>query len=414
MDWILPDSAKHVSGHHFDIQYSDGAYWLRDVSTNGTYLQGSHSRVDGPLQLKGSERLIAGRYIIAVELSTPQVAPPVRQGQPGVTVHSLGGLGTNARPLGKGPDGNVDGFPPANPRPNPHHPDKMAQGFAPLQQPSNPQHSSAEMPPLQRPDAQPLQGDAVQQPPPRQASSPVPPLAMPKAVPMPPLGDPSETIIKPPPRRPSPPPPAAVDPATTARQPDAQAILAAFCTGAGLDPKAVEGVDPLILVEALGKSTRVAVEEIMLMLKDRANVKQFTRGGERTMRSATDNNPMKFMQDAEQAFSTLLIKPRDGFMTGAEGFENALSDLRNHQTAVFAALQPALAEVLAGLAPDEVSDRDDTSKNLLSGSKKARNWDAFVKRWDTKTGMGDHGMLDVFLNAFAKAYASATADSGQS
>ncbi|MFC6589343.1 type VI secretion system-associated FHA domain protein [Sulfitobacter pacificus] len=92
MDWILPDPAKHVSSHHFDIQYHDGAYWLRDVSTNGTYLQGSYYRIDGPVQLKGGERLIVGHYIIAVELSTRQAPAPARQQRPGVTVDPWGAL----------------------------------------------------------------------------------------------------------------------------------------------------------------------------------------------------------------------------------------------------------------------------------------------------------------------------------
>jgi type VI secretion system protein ImpI len=417
MDWILPDPAKHVSSHHFDIQYDNGAYWLRDVSTNGTYLQGSYYRIDGPLHLKGGERLIVGHYIIAVELSTRQAAPP-RQQQSGVTIDPWGGIGTDADPWDMSTGAESSGLAPVNPLPHraadPHHFDDMAQDFVPLQQPSSPHQRAGGPAPLQQPDMDPAQSDAVQQPPPQQEPANPPPLAAPKAVPMPPLANPSETVIKPPPRRTSPAPvPAAATPAPPAPQPDGHAILAAFCAGAGLDPKDVEGVDPLALVEALGKSTRVTVDEIMLMLKDRASVKQFTRGGERTMRSATGNNPMKFMPDADQAFAALFIKHREGFVNGAEGFENALSDLRRHQTAVFAALQPALAEVLTGLAPDEIAEREGTSSNLLSGSKKTRNWDAFVKRWDNKASTGDHGMLDVFLRAFAKAYADATGKSGQ-
>ncbi|WP_141118064.1 FHA domain-containing protein, partial [Leisingera sp. JC1] len=67
MDWVLPDATRHVSGHHFDISYRDGCYWLTDVSTNGTFLQGQPHRLQGPLQLRGGERLIAGHYVISVE-----------------------------------------------------------------------------------------------------------------------------------------------------------------------------------------------------------------------------------------------------------------------------------------------------------------------------------------------------------
>ena len=35
-DWILPDPKRLVSGHHCEIEYRGGDYWLTDTSTNGT------------------------------------------------------------------------------------------------------------------------------------------------------------------------------------------------------------------------------------------------------------------------------------------------------------------------------------------------------------------------------------------
>lgn len=361
MDWVLPDPGKHVSGHHFDIQFANDSYWLRDMSTNGTFFQGSHHRIEGAVPLRGGERLIVGHYLIAVELTGPAT-------QPGDQWDS-GTQSTIADDSDPWDFGSA-ALQPVNPLPPPAHDrhrlDDMAQDFIPIDRP---------MPP---------------------------PVEAPKPVPMPPLTTPAETVIQPPPRAPEPAPP---QPAQNAD------IMAAFCRGAGLAPEAVEGVDPEALMEALGKSTRLTVDEIMAMLRDRANVKQFTRGGERTMRSATGNNPMKFLADAEQAFDALFVRPRPGFMMGAEGFESALGDLRRHQAAVFAALQPALAEVLEGLSPEEISERGETASGLLAGSKRGRNWDAFVALWDEKSSAGDHGMLDLFLQAFARAYAEAAARS---
>ena len=48
MDWVLPDPMRIVSSHHCDIAFRDNAYWLTDVSTNGTFLQGQSHRLDGP------------------------------------------------------------------------------------------------------------------------------------------------------------------------------------------------------------------------------------------------------------------------------------------------------------------------------------------------------------------------------
>ena len=384
MDWTLPDPAKHISGHHFDIQFSDGAYWLRDVSTNGTYLQGSHHRIEGPQRLGGGERLIVGHYVIAVDLGGAGAvqAPPVQMSQPmQPQIDDSDPWDLSAEPLQ-----------PVNPLPtpaaNPHHFDEVAQDFVPLQRPSDPSPvPTGAAPPVQQPGFGGSGPDTVQRPPTQKTNAP--PVVAPQ---MPPRDA------------------AAVQPGPSAPA-DPNSVIEAFCKGAGLPPNAAEGIDPLVLVEALGRSARISVDQVMKMLQDRASVKQFTRGGERTMRSAVGNNPMKFLPDAEQAFAAMFLQPREGFMAGPESFENALSDLRRHQMAVFAALQPALADVLSDLSPDEIEGRETTAGNLLSGSKKGRHWEAFVERWDEKASAGEHGMLDAFLRAFARAYAEAASKS---
>ena len=41
LDWTLPDPTRVISGKHCEVRYRDGGYWLYDVSTNGTFLNGS-------------------------------------------------------------------------------------------------------------------------------------------------------------------------------------------------------------------------------------------------------------------------------------------------------------------------------------------------------------------------------------
>ena len=122
------------------------------------------------------------------------------------------------------------------------------------------------------------------------------------------------------------------------------------------------------------------------------------------MRVASGNNPMKFMMDRDQAFEAMFLSPREGYQTGAEGFANALSDVRTHQAAVIAALQPALAEILDGLSPDDIEG--DTGKGMLSGGGR-KSWDEFVKRWEARASQGENGMLDAFVKAFSAHYSKA-------
>jgi len=410
MDWVLPDPSRHVSGHHFDITFHDGAYWLSDASTNGTFLQGQHHRIQGPLQLNGGERLIVGPYIISVETGAASghvAAPAIGQSapsedtdpwdfgmQPQDPVNPLPQAPANARAF----DDVAQEFlqlspqmPPPRPPLQPH-----AQPHAPAGPPAAPPPPEAVSPeaalPAQMPAGQP---PIAPVPMPSPATPPAAPPGVPQAMPMAPVA----------------PPPA---PQQAAPQPAAtdSDVLRAFCQGAGLDPALAATTDPEQLAFALGQAVTAASQEIMRMLQDRASVKQFTKGGARTMRNAHGNNPMKFLPDSPQALEAMFLSPREGFMEGPESFATALADLRGHQQAVFAALQPALAAVLDGLSPEEVESSED-GRALLGGSRRSKLWDTYVARWDGKAAEAEHGMLDVFLKAFAKAYSEAAAPHGK-
>ena len=69
MDWTLPDPQRFISGTHCHIRYNDGGYWLHDVSTNGTMINGSPSRLTEPYRLQNGDRIHIGGYIVAVALA---------------------------------------------------------------------------------------------------------------------------------------------------------------------------------------------------------------------------------------------------------------------------------------------------------------------------------------------------------
>lgn len=451
-DWVLPDPARHISGHHFDISFQGGQYFVTDVSTNGTFLQGQSHRLQGATPLAGGERIVVGHYVIVVELGAGQSAAPPAATPP------MGKTWVTDTP--QAPAGDADpwdfGAPaldPVNPLPssgaNPHHLDDVAQDFVPLQRPS-PAQAAPAAPAVQQPGVHHTGAPIPQVPPQMQPAAPADGGPPPQVPPVPPVpsaaqmqpgqqvppsgaapaqGYPAEPGAVPMPApapAPAPTPQPAPGMPTAAQAPVAPApvpapgsgtggsaaFVKAFCEGAGLDPARAGQMDPEDFARALGQTMRTVTTEVMQMLTDRSNVKQFTKGGERTMRSAKDNNPMKFLPDADQALEALFIRPRDGFQTAPDGFANALGDLRGHQMAVFAALQPALGEILEGLSPDEIED-EAASSAKLGPSRRGRNWDMYVERWDRKAQAGEHGMLDAFLKAFAKSYAAANASNSE-
>ena len=143
---------------------------------------------------------------------------------------------------------------------------------------------------------------------------------------------------------------------------------------------------------------------------DRAAARHFTRAGERTMRGASDNNPLKFLPTPEQALEAVFLRPRAGFMTGARAYDDALGDVTRHQTALFAALQPALAELRLDLEPTRIA-ADAKSRAGITGQRKSKAWDAYVERWDAKAAH-ENGILDEFIRLFAEAYRAADETGG--
>lgn len=384
--WVLPDASRHISGHHFDVYLQGGQWWLHDRSTNGTFLQGHRHRLDGAHQLSHGDRFQVGQYIIVAMLDTPMAQPGMKPGS--LPSYNVGAPAPDL-PHDEDPWAISGGFEPINPIPaeRASRMDDFAGDFVAF--PTDPQRPAADVPTVAD-DASPFaaapvpqQGDAA-----AAGSSSLPPVS-----PLPPLG------ASPKPAEPAPAPVAAASPAT---------FVQAFCRGAGLPPELAEGVDGEALAERLGQTMAATTARLMLALRDRSAARHFTRAGERTMRGASDNNPLKFLPSTEQAIEASFLRPRAGFMNGAAGYDDALSDLSRHQTALFAALQPALAELMQDLDPGPIEAE---AKGGLTGQRKSRAWDAYVARWDAKASH-ENGILDEFIRLFADAYRAADSNRG--
>lgn len=69
-DWSLPDSNRSgISRRHCEIQYREGQYFLSDLSSNGTYLNDAHDRVQGAHPIAPGDRIFIGDYEIIASVS---------------------------------------------------------------------------------------------------------------------------------------------------------------------------------------------------------------------------------------------------------------------------------------------------------------------------------------------------------
>ncbi|MFV0410653.1 MAG: type VI secretion system-associated FHA domain protein TagH [Paracoccus sp. (in: a-proteobacteria)] len=435
MGWVLPDASRHISGHHFDV-YCQGNIWLlHDRSTNGTFLHGHRHRIDGPHRLHHGDRFQVGQYIIVALIDAPMAQPGMYSGS--LPVYDVGTPAPNMSG-GDDPWAVPGGFSPVDPMPA-QRASQMAD-FAsdfvafPVESraPAVPGPVPPQIQPLPDRDPAPVAPAGAALPaglpeismPPQLGSAGVsqPPLPHPA----PHISLPPASVVSAPPVLSQPPvaggsaeisappiavagaPAAAVAPLPAARP---AAFALAFCRGAGLPPELAEGIDGEALAERLGEAMAVTTARLMAALRDRSAARHFTRSGERTMRGASDNNPLKFLPSPEQALEASFLRPRAGFMAGAKGYDDALGDMARHQAALFAALQPALADLVQDLDPSRIESEVKGGMAGLAGQRKSRAWDAYVERWDAKAAH-DNGILDEFIRLFAEAYRAADESGG--
>jgi type VI secretion system protein len=69
-DWVLPDPRRVVSGHHFQVLFHGGKYWLVDTSTNGVFVNDAEepASIAGRTELRDGDRLRMGDYDILVSV----------------------------------------------------------------------------------------------------------------------------------------------------------------------------------------------------------------------------------------------------------------------------------------------------------------------------------------------------------
>jgi type VI secretion system protein ImpI len=370
LDWTLPDGSRIVSGKHCEIRFKEGGYWLCDVSTNGTFLNGSLHRLDAPYLLQNGDRLNIGPYIIAVSV------------QGGPDPDRIQALASS---------------PPISKR------ETLEQAAPPRDRAAGQSHESSTGLP-QFADSDPFFDPA-------KAPRPQPATQRPDSWLMEPVRLPGEAVSAS--RHPSPflstPSPAPIA-RTAASEPRATAIDAALLSriarAAGMPENALASRDPNALADEIGSFIRLTAQNLAQMLASRADSKTLMRSSTRTMVRGIENNPLKFANSVEEALAIMFGAPMRQYLSAQATIENTFSDLKTHQVLIYAAMRDALDVLFEDLAPERIdrSVEEDHGLGRLVVSRKAKLWDIYVERWRATTKRADGRLLEAFMALFAEAY----------
>lgn len=362
-DWVFTD--PYVSGRHALIRYVNGKFFVEDTSTNGVYINSTDNRLArGQLQeLRDGDVLYIDAYKISVSiqkdaavdgrgdpltvLKSPGPRPvPVEDRTAGLAVSRTPDM-RNATMIGFDDLDDLE-----DPTPSPH---------------------TALLP--QQAQLQAAKPAAVK-------PSPPPPPA-------------------PEPRRPPPvarsAPPAPVIPTKSTDEAQLQALF---------DAAGIEGLDPSSeAARLLGGMLRVALGGIMDALRMRERMKDDMRMKGTTFQ-ASDNNPLKFSANVEDAFHNLLVKRNPAYLPPVDAFEEAFHDVRDHQVALPAAMRLAFESMLSQFDPLRLQEEFDRQMkgSILGVPIKLRYWDLYRDKYGDLIKDAEGAFRTLFGDAFARAY----------
>lgn len=155
---------------------------------------------------------------------------------------------------------------------------------------------------------------------------------------------------------------------------------------------------------------RVVTEGLMGLLQGRAEIKNEFRIAQ-TRFVQTENNPLKFSPDADEALKRILGSGESpGFLTGKRAFEDAFDDIQAHQLAILSAVQRAIGSAVAQFDPAQIEkklERISPMSARMPGVKAAKCWSLFSLHYEEMAEKMRDDARQLFLTEFAEAYEEA-------
>jgi type VI secretion system protein len=406
-DWVLPDPRRIVSGHHCEIEYRGGSFWLRDTSTNGVFVNESEdpASAGGPLELQDGDRLRMGDYELIVSVDSRIDFLPAAAEEHSAAKHLDAGLGA---------DLDVDSLF--------SRPDRDPSGSLSVRNAFGlkaPRDRLLARPAGALPDRAPPHVAEI-------AGTPPPAVAAPESSP---AGLLPESLSDSPPdwalstraitRRELADAMARRQSRIAARQQvqpfhqqastwsDLNSAVQAFCRGAGIEPASLSPEAQAMLPLVAGQLLREAVVGLNELAQARAKSTP-AQGSGAAAAPPSGTNPLRSSSGVDQALVRLFES--HGRVQGGpvDSLRDVVQEGKDHEIAMQAALRSALDALLAQLAPANVADQFEQgrARSLAPGQdSQAGYWDYFTEFHRMLTQHPVEGLPHPFAEAFAQAYA---------
>ncbi|MPQ84284.1 type VI secretion system-associated FHA domain protein TagH [Pseudomonas sp. MAFF 730085] len=345
-DWILPDRKRHLSSHHAQVSYRDGAFYLTDTSTNGIKVSDSGATLHRgeAVRIEHGSSYVLGDFEIRARLIRD---PAVFERQAG-------------RPQPAGSTIPDDAFLDLDPL---RALDQQERVYSEIEELISPRRATQD--PRQRADYARIDMESLL----------VPELVEPEV--------------------PAEPAPAKV----VERQADG--FWEQFGAALGVDLGKLDHDAKEALALNAARLLNQSIGGLQQSLRTRSELKNELRLAQ-TLAQGTHKNPLKFAVDAGEALDILLQQNKPGHMPAGQAVSRAFRDLQAHQVALLTASRAAVRSTLEHFSPQQLTlrfERDNKPLLATSGSR----WRAYG-RYHQALRQDDDWSERLLARDFAQAY----------
>jgi len=398
--WILPDPDRYLSGKHVRIDFRSGSYVLVDTSSNGTYVNGSQVPLGKyhDYVLKDGDYVRLGEYELLVTIDKSNDFPPddaaivAYDGQPGAsaavkksTANDLGAdldLSSLLEPSDSAANGmparNAYGQSVAAPR------GAARPAEAPAEGGGTPWHM------MTRPfkvDSKADDGAVLAA---AVAAGAVQAGAVAAAASS--AGLRPQTVALSAPAGPA------------LYEGDFDLGLAAFCRGAGIDPRNITSGARDSALQLAGQLLREAVLGLMDLNQGRNEFRNRFRMAPPPANEGPES-PLNFSHGVDEALVRLLTtsSTRSG---SVDALRDNFKELKAQNSASLAASRAAFEEFIGRVDPKELEDRFEraTKRGVFGQQNKSKYWELYAEMFAGLTQRPADGFPHIYTEAFAKAY----------
>jgi len=397
-DWILPDQKRIVSGHHCEIEYRNGGYWLRDTSTNGVYVNDDDDPVShtGPVELRDGDRLRLGEYDLIVSIDARTDFLTTQHEEHSAAKHLDSGIGADIDvnslfsrrdPEATGSVSIRNAFGLKVPSESLPSRTVVGRGGGAIERPQ---------PPAAARDPASADAGSGQAAPDWALST--------RAITRQELADAMArrqsrlaTRMQTQPFH-----------QQAATWTDLRSAVQAFCRGAGIDQNALSPEAQSMLPLVAGQLLREAVVGLHDLAQTRAS-----SGLAPSVPTTGSSNPLRNSSGVDEALSRLFESHGRVQSGPVDSLRDVLQEARDHEIAVQAGMRAGLEVVLAQLSPENIQDQFEhgRARALAPGQDPApKYWEHYADLHHMLMQNSIDGMPHPFAEEFAQAYARARED----